>query len=828
MSSLDILPNELLLIIFNLCDVYTLLQLRSVCKKFDRISSYVLNKKSNRLLITNQMSEKFRERCKPPLSSYNSKFITFYNWKFGIPFKHVVNNLGPRETTRDIRINKKCLKMTKNTIWFYDTDILSACNRAESGTVTVNIIRGTCNCEFSSIADCNDIIISGHVDGSIRHWKIESRNNINNLQQLKAHSNVYGEYVSNIEATTQHIISSSSNLIKVQKNTYEDDGSAEESETIYTGKKLIQSISLDPKGTKVAASAEKSLLIYDINKNCLVMDELINNNICSQLLWEDPHTILMLYERQIQKMDTRTSTFVRTWNTSVLHNNPKLYSFSSDYLYTIMTGTDLGSVLLWDQRINDCIRTYQISISRSNPVLSVQFDSFHMYTITELEGVSQFYFGDEVTFDSAQRKKYFSKRPIIKTNMSSLDILPEELLEIIFNLCNVYTLLQLRSVCKRFDRISSYVLNEKSNRLLITNQMSEKFRERCKPPLSSYNSKFFTHYNWKYGIPFKYVVNSLGPRETTRDMRINKKCLKMTKNTILFYDNDILSACNRAESGSITGNVIRGICNCEFSSIAYCNDIIISGHVDGSIRHWRIESQNNINNLQQLKAHSNVYDEYVSNIEATTQQIISSSSNLIKIQKNTFEDSAEKNEPIYKGKKFIQSISLDPTEKKVAASTEESFLIYNIDAKYFSCLVMDNRINDNTCSQLLWEDPHAILMLYERQIKKMDTRTPNFVRTWDASVLHNNPKLYSFSSDYLYTIMTGTDINSVLLWDQRFNYCIRTYEISFIRSNPVLSVQFDSSHMYAITETQGVIQLYFGDGVTFNSAHRKKYFNKFI
>ncbi|XP_012231301.1 uncharacterized protein [Linepithema humile] len=408
MSSLDNLPVELLVIIFDLCNVYTLLQLRSVCKTFDRISSYVLNKKSNHLLVTNQMSEKFRKRCKSLLSSYNSKFITHYNWKCGIACRETIYDIGSRKTTRDMRINKKCLKMTKNTILFYDNDILSVCNRAKNGNITENIMRGTCSCQFSSFAYCNDIIISGHVDGSIRHWKIESRNNINNLQQLKAHSNVYGEYVSNIEVTTQHIISCSSNLIKIQKNTFEDDDSAEENEPIYKGKKLIQSISLHPTETKVATSTEESFLIYDINANCLVMDERINDSTCSQLLWEDPHTILMLYERQIQKMDIRTPKFVRTWNTSVLHNNSKLYSFSSDYLYTIMTGTDIGSVLLWDQRLNDYIQTYQISFIPSNPVLSVQFDSSYIYTITELRDVIQLNFRDVFTFKSAQRKKYFS------------------------------------------------------------------------------------------------------------------------------------------------------------------------------------------------------------------------------------------------------------------------------------------------------------------------------------------------------------------------------------------------------------------------------------
>nr|XP_012220012.1 PREDICTED: uncharacterized protein LOC105670851 isoform X1 [Linepithema humile] len=267
--------------------------------------------------------------------------------------------------------------------------------------------------------------------------------------------------------------------------------------------------------------------------------------------------------------------------------------------------------------------------------------------------------------------------------MSLLYYLPPEILLIIFDLCDIYTLLQLRRVCKNFDVISTEILNKKSNHLLATNQISKKFRER-----------------------------------------------------------------------------------------------------DGSIRHWRIESRNNINNIQQLKVHSNVYDEYVSNIEVTSQHIISSSSNLIKLQKNTFENNAEEKETIYwKGRKLIRSISLNPTETKVAASAEQWFLIYDINK---NCQVMDKCIDGNTCYQLLWQDTHTILMLYESYIKQMDTsyirysnfRTSKFVRTWDASVLDNiwcdlSRNLLSLRSDYLYTFMTGTEDNTVILWDQRLSKCIK-------------------------------------------------------
>nr|XP_012226967.1 PREDICTED: uncharacterized protein LOC105674893 isoform X1 [Linepithema humile] len=405
MSLVDILPNEIFLMIFDLCDVYTLLQLNRVCKRFYHLSNTTLNQKSNHLHVTNEVSEKFRERCKPLLSSYKSKLIMHYVWKYeSFLYKLVIQ---PIANIWSIDIEDICLKMTENTTWFYIKKKLAAYNRSTDGTLTREQIIGFCKSQFSSFAYCNDIIISGHVDGSIRHWKIESRNNINNIQQLKAHSNVYGELVSNIEATPQHIISSSSNLIKIQKNSLEDDDFAKENETIYSGKKLIESISLDPTGKKVAASAENSLLIYDVTTNCKEMDKCINDNTCFRLLWQDPHSILMLYKQQIKKMDIRTPAFVRTWDASVLDSNYELYSFSTDYLYTIMAGTNFGTLLLWDQRYNDCVQTYNIDFVYDNPIYSVEFDSTHVYAVTRKQGLLELMFQERNYSDRAERKKYF-------------------------------------------------------------------------------------------------------------------------------------------------------------------------------------------------------------------------------------------------------------------------------------------------------------------------------------------------------------------------------------------------------------------------------------
>jgi len=61
---LDILPSDVLLIIFDYCNEYDLLRLSEVCKRFYEIirTDVVWAKRSKKFLVTNQMSKRFRER----------------------------------------------------------------------------------------------------------------------------------------------------------------------------------------------------------------------------------------------------------------------------------------------------------------------------------------------------------------------------------------------------------------------------------------------------------------------------------------------------------------------------------------------------------------------------------------------------------------------------------------------------------------------------------------------------------------------------------------------------------------------------------------------
>ncbi|XP_012233061.1 uncharacterized protein [Linepithema humile] len=367
-----------------------------VCRQFNIVACDTLNKKSQHLFvsITNQKSKKFGERCKPLLSSYNSIFITYYNWIYARYKRSEVYEAEERHVIY-YETSNQSLQMTKNTVWFCEDGNFLAYNRADNGTIKKDEkIVGNNYTFIKSIAHCDDYIISGDVAGIIKHWRIESgKDRRNNLKYSEIHD--VDTKIDFIDATSQHITSASKNLIKILKYTDDKKGCTEEKQ-IFCGVDVEQpedycfddqiyvtSISFDPIGTKFAASfndydqSSSSFLIYDIEKSYQVMEKECEES-CCQLLWEDPYTILMCFEKSIKKMDMRVSDYVRTWNSSQYE-----YSFccSSDNMYTFMTGH--YECVLWDQRQSVAIQTYDVvhSVS-SRGIISLAFDSGHMYAIT--------------------------------------------------------------------------------------------------------------------------------------------------------------------------------------------------------------------------------------------------------------------------------------------------------------------------------------------------------------------------------------------------------------------------------------------------------------
>nr|XP_012230161.1 PREDICTED: uncharacterized protein LOC105676678 [Linepithema humile] len=300
--------------------------------------------------------------------------------------------------------------MTKNAVVFHGSKSLMAYNRTKNGTLEKKVVEN-CNSIIADITYCNDVIISSHRDGSLRFWRIQSREkNTNYLTQLKISSIVNNDYIYRLDATSQHIILSCQFFdatekvsVKIQKNTYKTDGCVERNELFYRNHSLVTSILFDPIGTKFAAniidrqSRHSSVLIYDIDKSYQIMEKQYDD-FFDRLLWEDPQTILTLNEGYIKKIDMRTSKCVHMCDTSSIPEwSDILTCFSSDYLYTIMTGTRNGKIILWDQRKSAPIQMYQMSPKPPDSYLynirsdqfpfkeyihSIQFDSTHLYAVT--------------------------------------------------------------------------------------------------------------------------------------------------------------------------------------------------------------------------------------------------------------------------------------------------------------------------------------------------------------------------------------------------------------------------------------------------------------
>ncbi|XP_067207236.1 uncharacterized protein [Linepithema humile] len=414
MSVTYIFPNEILEIIFNFCDVYTLYQLSMVCRQFNIVACDTLNKKSQHLFvsITNQKEKKFYERCKPLLSSYDSIFSTYCNW---ISASYKKSNIYEEEDMyiEEYYRSNKCLQMTKNTIWFCG-DYFLAYNRAKDGTIKKHKkIVGDNYAFIKSIAHCDDYIISGDVDGIIKHWRIESKKDKrNNLKYSVIHD--VDEEIDFIDATLQHIIIGSEDLIKILKYTDDKKGCTEEKQ-IFCGVDVeqpeddqiyIKSISFDPIGTKFAASfydydqSSTSFLIYDIEKNYQVMGKKCED-CCCQLLWEDPHTILMCFEKSIEKMDIRTSKVVRTWDSLKYGLS---MCCSSDNRYTFMTGH--YECVLWDQRQSDAIQTYTMERDNIKGIIALEFDNTHIYAVKS-DDLYELDFTGRHHFDHKEIKKLF-------------------------------------------------------------------------------------------------------------------------------------------------------------------------------------------------------------------------------------------------------------------------------------------------------------------------------------------------------------------------------------------------------------------------------------
>ncbi|EZA62628.1 hypothetical protein DMN91_006750 [Ooceraea biroi] len=392
---LDILPCEILLAIFDYCDVIDLLRISQVCKRFNEIihTDGIWVKKSNRSIVTNQISERFRKICNPILLPRNKCFVS-YNWQYG---KYKKNFIFYKR-----RILMPWLQMTKEMLWWCGgnnfvgierRDQLTQKNRDESFS-SHNLMYMPK--EFSKFVLWKNFIISGHSDGRIIYWLDTSCKTGPRLRILTSVKNVHPSYISAIDATSRNVISASHSMIRIQKNIStlaeqldEQSANHHSKSGVCIGiKDRVQSLAIDPTETKFAVGSGgwtdfPPLHIIDINKHHMsaMVHKWRHGAGILDMVWDNPHTLLTCgYDSHIRKWDLRVGKCVSSWADP---NDATLYCISSDYQYTMITGTQYTEMaVLWDQRQRNFVQVYYVnprSAFRSSPIYSLRFDSSHLY-----------------------------------------------------------------------------------------------------------------------------------------------------------------------------------------------------------------------------------------------------------------------------------------------------------------------------------------------------------------------------------------------------------------------------------------------------------------
>ncbi|XP_018407750.1 PREDICTED: F-box/WD repeat-containing protein 4 isoform X2 [Cyphomyrmex costatus] len=419
---LDLLPSEVLLLIFDYCNEYDLTRLSEVCKRFYEIihSDIAWTKKSKTFLVTNQISERFRKRCNTLLHP-RAAWSVSYNWHYGIYSKENV-------FSRNDKNLMPWLRMTNNVLWWSGTGYglygfkrhertpfeYSSTNKFTfSFYYNVSLYSGA---DISKFIVWNNFIICGYTDGAIIYF-------MTNLKKRKSATMLWPKSflscVNAIDATPKNVIVGSERgevkmfrhpgIVNVPTWDYSDVSNTDVSNTEVTTKTKVtdrytkeicninlvdkvQSLSVDPTGVRfaVGSSGITDVPLHVINVERYTMVDKIQHDWkygagILDMVWDDPNTLLTCgYDTYIRKWDMRTGRCVCSW---VDPYDATLYCIASDYRYTMITGTQYNCLaVLWDQRKSDFVQLYYVNSkesSRRSPIYSVQFDNTQLYCATD-------------------------------------------------------------------------------------------------------------------------------------------------------------------------------------------------------------------------------------------------------------------------------------------------------------------------------------------------------------------------------------------------------------------------------------------------------------
>ncbi|CAL7937710.1 unnamed protein product [Xylocopa violacea] len=392
------------------------------------------------------------------------------------------------------------------------------------------------------------------------------------------------------------------------------------------------------------------------------------------------------------------------------------------------------------------------------------------------------------------------------TSAWRLDTLPSDVLILIFDYCHAFDLVRLSEVCTRFyDIIREDTLwINKNKHPIATNQTSRKFRERCNP-LLCLRTKWHVSHNWQYG---KY--------EKRRLFSQNAKVIpwiQLTEDVLWWSGGNQLYGFRRTDPLQENNRIfINDNVRSDIYRFIVKNECIITGHRDGSIQFWTKSRCDQ--NLEFYFSIDRAHSRMVNALDETSNTIISGSNDgTVKIWGPAGQRILSVPLATINIGQWIRSVSADPTSTKVAiGSTGDSVApnLHIFDLEYYteSDILSPYKKKCAGTLDMVWDSPYILLTCgYDSYIRKWDLRTGTCVYSWPDPT---DATLYCISSDYQYTMITGTKFNcKAVLWDQRQKNYIQSYFMNLLRmSSPVYSLSFDSTHLYGATD-QHLVELKF-------------------
>lgn len=392
------------------------------------------------------------------------------------------------------------------------------------------------------------------------------------------------------------------------------------------------------------------------------------------------------------------------------------------------------------------------------------------------------------------------------TASPQFDELPLEILLLIFEYCHALDLVRLRAVCTRFyDVVNDEVLwYRRTKHSIATNQVSKRFRARCNPVLCQRTKWQVTH-NWEYGRYQKRILFSQ-PRKLM-------PWIQLTGDVLWWSGESQLCGYWRSDPFNVNNKIYHQDTHSDICKFIVRDDYIISGHRDGNLKFWFRNIVWGVNYY-----YTGIEDAHSRDINAVDETgnlvITGSADGVVKAWTSPRDENNFSNLPLatIRISDRIWSLAADPTGSKVAigSSGTSGPALYICDTINFNhSHVINHQWRQGAgILDMVWENPHTLLTCgYDTCIRKWDLRIGKCVSYWSDPT---DATIYCISSDYNYTMVTGTQFNcKAVLWDQRKPQYVQLYFMNLRRmSSPVYSVSFDSSHLYGATD-QTVIEVKF-------------------